>query len=132
MPPPGRRVCPAGLLPSSSRCCTCSRTTTREWRGEAAARRLLKQGVGELPEYVEKLARLELAKNCPDKKAVLGSLLRLGDARARAGWERLSSEPKDGLRSAQRAGLPGVSAARSARRRSPLAPRSRRRASLQT
>ena len=63
---------------------------------EAAARRLLKQGVGALPEYVEKLARLELARSCTDKKAVLGSLLRLGDARARAGWNRLSSEPKTG------------------------------------
>lgn len=62
---------------------------------EAAARRLLEAG-GALPQYVEKLARLELAKSCADKKTLLGSLLRLGDPRARAGWSRLSSEPKTG------------------------------------
>ncbi|HKO90811.1 MAG TPA: serine/threonine-protein kinase, partial [Polyangiaceae bacterium] len=63
---------------------------------EAAARRLLKQGVGTLPEYAERLARLELAKSCSDKKAVLSSLLRLDDPRAQAGWMRLASEPKTG------------------------------------
>ena len=49
-----------------------------------------------MPEYVEKLARLELAKSCADKKALLESLLRLGDPRARAGWSRLTNEPKTG------------------------------------
>jgi len=63
---------------------------------DAAAQRVLQSGAATVPAYARELARLELGRNCTDKRAALRALLELNDSRSTPALRRLSCEPATG------------------------------------
>jgi eukaryotic-like serine/threonine-protein kinase len=71
-------------------------SVTRDERVEAASELLAHEPVDEVPQYVRRMAYLQIAKQCTEKRDEVVRLRELGDARALPLLMQLASRPRQG------------------------------------